>query len=166
MLCSCGAARGDNTTSHSAAKPVLRTPGVNAFECSPLRRFEGRFRRPELDSEATESPNESREVDSHGGRWIGTGSLLTLSPKLLAASSLSLRRSERRKGTTLRLAELECRTTGGVALREGALLLNKCCGDILRAVVPQSPRAPFWLCFIACLTCSSVLLLVLKPVPE
>ena len=143
MLCSWGAARGDSGASHSAAKPVLRMPGVNALKCSSLRRFEGRFRRPELDSEATESPNESREVDSRGGRWIGTGSLLTLSPKLLAASSLSLRRSKRRKGTTLRLAELTWRTTGGVALREGALLLNKCCGDILRAKAPDGD--PCWL---------------------
>ncbi|KAK9836986.1 hypothetical protein WJX81_004421 [Elliptochloris bilobata] len=101
-------------------------PGVK----QSLLRHEGRRRHPELDSEATESPNESREDERRAGLFIGTGSLLTLSGRLLADSSLlSLleRRSARRKGTTLRLAELELlgRDTGGVALREGALLLKR-----------------------------------------
>lgn len=116
-----GTARGSRTRSPLAEKPVFLTPGVKLS----LHGRAGRLKRPEPDSEATESPKESREDEIRAGLWIGTGSLRRLS-KLVAASSLSDRRSARRKGTTLRFADPQGRLTGGVALR-GVLLPNTGC---------------------------------------
>jgi len=58
-----GAARDSST--RSAQNPVFRTLGVNPLS---LLGREGRRKRPEPDSEATESPNESRVDEIRAGR--------------------------------------------------------------------------------------------------
>jgi len=129
-----GAGTARDSSTRSAQNPVFRTLGVNPLS---LLGREGRRKRPEPDSEATESPNESRVDEIRAGRWMGTGSLRWLSGKLLAASSLSERLSARLKGTTLRLADPT--RLGGVALRAGgALLLSIGCA--IAASAGQRPR--------------------------